>query len=273
MRARLTADLLELLRKRDTFRAGGRGGLGVSGGADSVGLLLLLLELREELGIVLSVAHLNHKLRGRASDGDEKFVRKLAAQHGLEFHGARVDVAARAKREKANLEDAARRARYEFFSRLVADGKVDLVAVAHTADDQAETVLAHILRGTGLAGLGGIHPVSQQIVRPLLQIRRAALRVYLRERKQTWREDATNRDTAKLRARIRKKLIPMLEKHFQPSTVEHLSALAQFAREDDAHLEFTAEMRARVLSKKTDDTIRIHVRELRCVPKRGKIES
>src|SRR5271170_4889742 len=122
----LARRLLESLRRAGMLRAGQRVGVGVSGGADSVGLLLLLLELREELGIVLSVAHLNHKLRGRASDGDEKFVRSLAVKHGLEFHGESVDVAARARREKANLEDAARRARYEFFARLVAERKVDL---------------------------------------------------------------------------------------------------------------------------------------------------
>src|SRR5277367_4633028 len=262
MRARLTADLLELLRKRDTFRAGGRGGLGVSGGADSVGLLLLLLELREELGIVLSVAHLNHKLRGRASDGDEKFVRKLAAQHGLEFHGARVDVAARAKREKANLEDAARRARYEFFSRLVAEGKADRVAVAHTADDQAETVLAHILRGTGLAGLGGIHPRTESVVRPLLGVRRAELRAYVRSKKQKWREDATNQDTTRTRARIRKKLLPLLERQFQPGVVEHLASLAEFAREDEEFLELLARERCEALAQKERDATRIAVADL-----------
>ena len=258
---------------RPLFRPGDRIGIAVSGGADSVALLHLLLELQRQLGVVLSVAHFNHQLRGRASDDDEKFVSKLAERYGLEFHAGRANVASKAKQQKLNLEDAARRARYGFFSCLVKEGKVTQVAVAHTADDQAETVLAHILRGTGLAGLGGIHPVSEQIVRPLLQIRRATLRVYLKERKQTWREDATNRDTAKLRARIRKTLLPILEKHFQPATVEHLSALAQFAREDDAYLEFAAEMRARVLSEKTDRTIRIHVRELQCLPKRGKIKS
>src|SRR6266404_3114050 len=89
------------------------------------------------------------------------------------------------------------------------------VAVSHTADDQAETVLAHILRGTGLAGLGGIHPKVGHVVRPLLGVRRAELRAYLRSKKQTWREDATNRDTKRLRARIRKKLLPVLEKQFQ----------------------------------------------------------
>ena len=135
-------------------------GVGVSGGADSVALLMLLLELREKLGIVVSVAHLNHKLRAKASEADEKFVAGLAAKHGLAFHAESVDVAARAKREKANLEDAGRRARYEFFARLVAEGKVDRVAVAHTADDQAETVLRTFCAGRDWRGLGGIHPTD-----------------------------------------------------------------------------------------------------------------
>jgi tRNA(Ile)-lysidine synthase len=276
-RSTLAQTMLGVIRRgfygRPLFRPGDRIGIAVSGGADSVALLHLLLKLQRQLGVLLSVAHFNHQLRGKASDDDEKFVSKLAERYGLEFHVGRANVASKAKQQKLNLEDAARRARYGFFSELVKEGKVTQVAVAHTADDQAETVLAHILRGTGLAGLGGIHPVSQHIVRPMLEIRRAALRVYLKEQKQPWREDATNRDTAKLRARIRKKLLPMVEKHFQPSTVEHLSALAQFAREDEARLEFTAEMRARILSKKTDGTIRIHVRELQCLPKRGKIKS
>jgi len=234
-------------------------GVGVSGGADSVALLLLLLELRDALGIVVSVAHLNHKLRGAASDADEKFVRQLAAKHGLEFHGESVDVGARAKREKANVEDAGRRARHEFFAKLVAEGKVDLVAVAHTADDQAETVLAHILRGTGLAGLGGIHPQAKCVVRPLLGVRRAELRAYLRSKKQKWREDVTNLDTTRMRARIRKKLLPLLEKEFQSGVVEHLASLAEFAREDEEFLDLLARERCEALARKTGDETRIGV--------------
>jgi tRNA(Ile)-lysidine synthase len=244
------------------LRAGERVGMGVSGGADSMALLMLLLELWEELGIVLSVAHLNHKLRGRTAEVDEKFVRGLAAKHGLGFYGESVDVAARARREKANVEDVGRRARYEFFARLVADGKVDVVAVAHTADDQAETVLAHILRGTGLAGLGGIHPRTEYIVRPLLQVRRAELRAYLRGKKQKWREDASNQDTARTRARIRKKLLPLLEKEFQSGVVEHLGALAEFAREDEAFLELLARKRCGGLARKARDVTRIAVADL-----------
>jgi tRNA(Ile)-lysidine synthase len=250
------------VNKQEMLRAGERISVGVSGGADSVALLLLLLELREKLGIVISVAHLNHKLRAKASDADEKFVGKLAVKHGLVFHGESVDVAAKARREKANLEDAARRARYEFFAKLVAEGRVDRVAVAHTADDQAETVLAHILRGTGLAGLGGIHPRTECVVRPLLGVRRAELRKYLRTKKQKWREDVTNRDMARMRARIRKRLLPLLEKQFQSGVVEHLASLAEFAREDEEFLDLLGRERCEELVRTTGDETRISVRDL-----------
>lgn len=254
--------MLASLKRSGMLRAGERVGVGVSGGADSVALLLLLLELREGFGIVLSVAHLNHKLRGAASDADEGFVAKLAAKHGLALYSESVDVSAKARREKANLEDTARRARYEFFSRLVEEEKVERVAVAHTADDQAETVLAHILRGTGLAGLGGIHPATESVVRPLLGMRREELRAYLRTKKQNWREDATNQDTTRTRARIRKKVLPFLEWEFQAGVVEHLASLAEFAREDEKFLESLARKRCEALAKNAGGETRIGVAEL-----------
>jgi tRNA(Ile)-lysidine synthase len=262
MRSSLAGRLLASLKSQGMLRAGERVGVGVSGGADSVALLLLLMELRQELGIVLSAVHLNHKLRGEDADADEKFVAKLAAKYELEFHVEGVDVAVRAKREKVNLEDAGRRARYEFFARLVAEGKVDRVAVAHTADDQAETVLAHILRGTGLAGLGGIHPQTESVLRPLLGARRAELRAYLRLKKQKWHEDATNQDTARTRARIRKKLLPLLEREFQSGVVEHLGSLAEFAREDEELFELLAREHCELLARSTNVETRISVRDL-----------
>jgi len=253
-RAQLLNNVLSATRRGHWFQPGCNVGVCVSGGADSVAMLHLLLDLQQKLGIVLSVIHFNHQLRGKASDADEKFVAKLAAKYQLPLYLGRENVAAKAKREKANSEDAARRARYAFFAQLVQERKVNRIAIGHTADDQAETVLAHILRGTGLAGLGGIHPTSGHIVRPLLQIRRPALRVYLKERKLTWREDATNRDTSKLRARIRAKLLPLLQKQFQPAVVEHLAALAELAREDEAFLDFHAEVFSKVLVVKTENT-------------------
>ena len=250
------------IQKLGLLRAGDRVGVALSGGADSVALLLLLAELRKQLGIVLSVAHFNHKLRGKDSDGDEKFAAKLAEKCGLVFHAGRADIAAKAKRRKANLEDTARRARYDFFARLVEDGRVDKVAVAHTADDQAETVLAHILRGTGLAGLGGIHPTVGHVVRPLLGVRRAELRAYLRLKKQTWHEDATNRDTTRMRSRIRKKLLPILEKQFQTAVVEHLAMLAELAREDEAFLDALTSERMQTCVEKGSGQARISIGDL-----------
>ena len=160
--------LADITKKTGMLRAGERVGVGVSGGADSVALLMLLLELREELGIVVSVAHLNHKLRGKASDADEKFVRRAG---GEAWAGV-----SRGERGRGGAGSSAKRRIWRmrvdgrgmsFSRRLVAEGKVDRVAVAHTADDQAETVLAHILRGTGLAGLGGIHPQTKSVVQAL----------------------------------------------------------------------------------------------------------
>lgn len=243
-------------------RPGDRVGVAVSGGADSVALLLLLQELREKLGITVRVVHFNHKLRRKASDADEKFVAKLAAKQGLEFHSASADVARKAKKERANLEDAARCARYDFFRSLVDSGACSRIAIAHTADDQAETVLAHILRGTGIAGLGGIHPVVGPVFRPLLNIRRAELRAYLRREKQSWREDATNRDTKRLRARIRKKLLPLVEKQFQPAVVEHLATLAELARQDEALLRALAQQRIAGAARKRVGALHLPLEDL-----------
>jgi tRNA(Ile)-lysidine synthase len=262
VRSTLSQEVLKQIRLAEFLRPGDRIGVAVSGGADSVALLLLLLELREKLGIVLSVVHFNHKLRGKASDSDEKFVAKLAAKHGLEFHTASVYVAKKAKKERANIEDAARRVRYDYFRSLAESGTCTRIAVAHTADDQAETVLAHILRGTGLAGLGGIHPVAGPVVRPLLSVRRSELRRFLRAQKQTWREDATNRDTKRMRARIRKKLLPLLEKQFQPAVVEHLATLANLAREDETFLDAISEERLRALVQTSGEGARIALNEL-----------
>src|SRR5215471_12868553 len=253
---------MQHLEVQEFSRPGDRVAVAVSGGADSVALLLLLLELREGLGIVLSVVHFNHQLRGKASATDEKFVAMLAAKHKLEFHSTSADVAKQAKKEQANLEDAARRARYDYFRSLVDSGVCTRIAVAHTAEDQAETVLAHILRGTGLAGLGAIHPVAGPIFRPLLTIRRKELRAYLRRKKQAWCEDTTNRDTKRLRARIRKKLLPLLEKQFQPAIVEHLTTLADLAREDEAGLHGQAVLRVCALSRQTEGALRIPAKDI-----------
>lgn len=261
-RSQLAARLLRQLRDKHWAPAGQRIGIALSGGADSVALFLLFHELRESLGLVLSAVHFNHRLRGRSSEIDQKFVSTLAARYDVPCFTANENISARSKRERGNLEEVARRARYGYFERLVAEGQLDQIAVAHTADDQAETVLAHILRGTGLAGLAGIHPQFGCVFRPLLKFRRAELRSYLRARQQNWREDATNRDTKRMRARIRLKLMPLLEKQFQTAVVEHLCQLADLAREDAACLDRWAELRLSLTGKQENGEWRISVSDL-----------
>ena len=234
MQLSLNQRVLRSIEHHRMLRAGDRIGIGVSGGADSVALLRLLEELREQVGIALVVLHFNHQLRGAAADADEKFVASLAAERGIEFLAGRADVGAEAREHGWNIEDAARRMRYAFFESVVRAGKVSCVAVAHTADDQAETVLTRLIRGTGPAGLAAIYPVKGCVGRPLLEIRRNELRQYLKQIDQEWREDASNLDTTRLRARLRHQVLPVIERGLQPAIVEHLSRLAQMAREDEA---------------------------------------
>jgi tRNA(Ile)-lysidine synthase len=242
---------------------GERVGVAVSGGADSVALLFLLVELRRELGLTLRVLHFHHGLRGRAADLDAQFVERLAERLGLTFVLGRGDVRGEATRTGVNLEAAARRLRYAFLRRAAANQDLQKIAVAHTADDQAETVLAHILRGSGLSGVAGIHPRNGVIVRPLLGVARGDLRAWLKARGEKWREDATNRHVTRMRARIRKKLLPLLQKKFQPRVVEHLASLAQLARKDDALLNALADEFLEKHSEQIAGGVRIRLKDLK----------
>jgi tRNA(Ile)-lysidine synthase len=328
----LAQNVLSYVRAQDLLRAGDRVGVAVSGGIDSVALLRLLLELRRELGIVVSLVHFNHGLRGAESEADQKFVAGLAREHGLEFYVDGGDVARLAAEGHSGLEAAARELRYGFFRELLgadedevpselltgpgtsgAEGQnlvapyrsaesaappqsilrpqstpqglkpessgatfgtaeavpfpiptqpavgdllpiqpsteaprtiLDKIVTGHTLDDQAETVLMRVIRGTGLRGIGGIYPrilVEREddekghgeIIRPLLGIRRSELKQYLSDIKQPWREDSTNADAKFTRNRMRKVVLPLLEREFNPAVVESLSELAEIARDEE----------------------------------------
>jgi tRNA(Ile)-lysidine synthase len=254
--------VLKTIRHAQMLAPGDRAGVAVSGGADSVALLRLLESLRDRLGIRLIVLHFDHMLRGAESDADARFVEGLARARGLECIVGREDVAAAATAHKWNLEDAARRLRYAFFKRLVTEGRATRIVVAHTADDQAETVLAHILRGTGPAGLAGIYPAVGSVVRPLLAERRKDLREYLGAVGQGWREDATNRDVSRQRARIREQLVPLLERDFSPLAVDRLAGLAELAREEEVFWNALVEDRFRAIAQVVSGKLTIRVEDL-----------
>jgi tRNA(Ile)-lysidine synthase len=229
--------ILKHIREQRLFQPGDRIIVAVSGGADSVGLLRVLLELRQELGIVLSVAHFHHQIRGQEADRDQQFVAELARDHQLPLHTGSEDVPAYARDHKVSLESAARELRHRWFRDLVQQGHGDKVATAHTLDDQAETVLMRIVRGTGVRGLSGIAPEQKEkhLVRPLLGTTRAEIEAYLNAIQQCWRTDASNRDLAHTRNRIRHTLLPLLEKEFNPAIRQTLAELAEIARLEDQY--------------------------------------
>jgi len=297
----LAQNLLDYVRRLDLLKPGDRVGVAVSGGADSVGLLRLLLALRHELGIVLSVVHFNHKLRAEESDEDERFVANLACAHELEFHVSSGDVVVEAEANHLSIETAAREMRYEFFRQLqegfeptearfdgssllpssgiipsqlappelapISDDparspdqffhrcvklrRLDAIATGHTLDDQAETVLMRVLRGTGTHGLGGIYPVvaldeessaddenmSGKVIRPLLTIRHHELEAYLRKIGQPWREDSSNQSLHHTRNRVRHVLLPLIEREFNPAVTRTLAELAEIARGEEDYWE------------------------------------
>jgi tRNA(Ile)-lysidine synthase len=248
----LARRVLDYVSRQNLLKPGDRVGVAVSGGPDSVALLRLLLELRKELGLVLSVAHLNHRLRGAESDADEAFVVELARKYRLQVHAQSTDVSGHAAQEGVSIETAARDLRQAFFRRLLGATEggrpvVDKIATGHTLDDQAETVLMRLMRGTGMRGLGAIHPeivvgsagqqTSGAIVRPVLRARRRELEQYLKDLNQPWCEDATNRELKFVRNRVRHKLIPLLEAEFNPAVCEGLGELADIARAEEQYWE------------------------------------
>lgn len=210
------------------------GVVAVSGGPDSVALLRALASCRA--GSPLVVAHLNHRLRGAESDADEGFVRDLAASLGLEFAVEQTDAAAQANEAGENLEATARRLRYEWLASVAARWRFGWVATGHTANDQAETVLHRLLRGSGLKGLRGIaarRPLASgvEVVRPLLQVTREEVLAYLAAEGQSYREDRSNADLRLTRNRIRHELLPHLAERYNPAVVRVLTRLAEQAEE------------------------------------------
>lgn len=223
--------VLDTITRHGMFSPDQRAGVAVSGGADSVCLLHLLHELAPHWNLHLSVIHVDHGIRGAASEADSDFVSNLAKSFALQFHFRRADVPA----IDDNLEQAARRVRMDFFRELAESGTVDRIATGHTRSDQAETVLYRVLRGTGLAGLSGIRPITQHgIVRPLLYATRAEVRAWLQERKIEWREDETNENRAFDRNRIRHELLPQLRREFNPQIDDALANLAEIARDESS---------------------------------------
>ena len=217
---RKTVDSFEMLNPGDVVVAG------VSGGSDSMALLFALWDLREfypDTDVVVS--HVNHGLRGAESDEDTEFVREAARQLGFSFECVQVNTESFRKKRGLSLEDAARELRYGFFNDILAKRSAQKIATAHTLNDQAETVIMRLIRGSGSQGLAGIRPLVGNIIRPLINVTKLEAREYLQSKGVSWREDSTNSSDEFLRNRIRNELVPLLES-YNPAVEQVLSRVA-----------------------------------------------
>lgn len=217
----------------------------VSGGADSMALLWAMYLMKDKLKIQLSAAHFNHRLRGDESDRDEAFVADFCKGYGIDFVAGSGNVVAGAK----GLEAAAREARYAFLRSL--PGKI---ATAHTASDNAETVLLHMVRGTGLKGLGGVTPVNGSVIRPMLSVTREEVLAFLEEYSIPFVEDSSNAGDDFLRNRLRHHIVPQLKKE-NPSLSQNLSAMALRLRQDEEALDAIA---GEKYTNKVTDLLKLH---------------
>ncbi len=211
---------------------------GVSGGADSLCLLFLLKEFAKKMPLQLAVVHVNHGIRNEAGE-DAAYVKQICTKLDVPFFLKEVDVESIAKEQRISTEEAGRNIRYAAFSEILnelTDGKGGKIAVAHTANDRAETMLFHLFRGTGLTGLSGIKPVRGQIVRPLLCLERAEIEQYLKEKNIAFCIDRTNNEDTYTRNKIRHHILPYAEEYVCAGTISHMNRTAEMLLETEEYL-------------------------------------
>ncbi len=239
-----------MLEKGDTVIAG------VSGGADSAALLHFLSTLREKWNLEIKAVHVNHGLRGEDAKGDAEFVADFCASLGIELHVADYDIKREADKRGVSEEEAGRLVRYQEFDAAVKRYGADKIAVAHNRNDQAETVLLNLCRGSAMKGLGGIAPVRDNIIRPLILCGRKEIENYCAENHIAYRTDATNFEETYTRNKIRLRVFPYLEKEINPKAVEHIADSAALVAEENAFLEKIAqEVWLRALREEKKDCI------------------
>ncbi len=237
---RMISELLAYCDEYGMLRPGHRVLCAVSGGADSVAMLYLLRAAARERGIEIEAAHFNHRLRGDESDADEAFVRELCGAWGVNLTVGSGDVSGYSRTHGAGIEESARELRYGFLRRTAEAAGAQEIATAHNADDNAETVLMHLLRGSGARGLSGIPPVRGNIVRPVLCFTGESLRELLAREGVRHAEDSTNTDDTYLRNRLRHTVMPLL-RQIEPSFPRHVLQAGELLRRDDAYIESRAE--------------------------------
>ncbi|KAA8671197.1 tRNA lysidine(34) synthetase TilS [Clostridium sp. HV4-5-A1G] len=231
--------VLNTIKKNKMFNSNDKVIVAVSGGPDSICLLHILYILRKKLNITLVAAHVNHCLRGIEADEDELYVKRFCKNLEIEFKSLKIDIDSIAKKRNISCESAGREERYKFFKRLKIELGAQKIAIAHNANDQAETILMRIIRGAGLNGLIGIRPIRDDIfVRPLIHNTRTEIEKYCSDNNLQPRVDKTNFETVYSRNKIRLELIPYIQKNFNKDIIEVLNRFSETIKVDNDYLEY-----------------------------------
>ena len=251
----LKTKVIQTIQKNHLIETGDKVIIGVSGGPDSICLLHILNEIKEILGITLYVAHVNHKIRKNANL-DEQYVQEFCKKINIPFFAKQIDVQKIAKQNKIGLEEAGRKARYDFFEEVFEKTKANKIATAHTANDNAETVIMHFIRGTGLNGLKGIEKTRQnKYIRPLIECTREEVEEYCEKNNLNPRIDETNEENIYTRNKIRNICIPYIKNEFNQNIIETINRLAEIVTEEDEYLQNQTEKIYHELCEKENKTL------------------
>jgi len=227
--------VLNTIQKYNLINANDKIVLGVSGGPDSLFMLNILNNLKQELKIELVVAHINHMIRPEANE-EEQFVKEFCEKIDVAFYSKRIEVEKYANNNKIGLEEAGRKIRYEFFDEVLNEVGANKIAIAHNKNDKVETVIMHALRGSGVSGLQGIQPNNNKIIRPIIEIERAEIEKYCKEQNLNPRIDKSNFDNTYTRNKIRNVVIPYIIKEFNPNFVDTMTRLSEVITEENEFL-------------------------------------
>lgn len=231
--------VIETIKKYGLIQAKDKIVLGVSGGPDSISMLDILRQIQEEFDFEIVVAHINHMIRKEAIQ-DEEYVKKYCEKNSIEFFVKRIDVMSVANNRKIGTEEAGRFVRYEFFDEILKQTESNKIAIAHNKNDKVETIIMHLLRGSGLSGLKGIEPIRGNVIRPLIECERKEIEKYCDKNKLEPRIDKTNFENDYTRNKIRNIVIPYIEKELNPNIIETIDRLSEVVKKEDRYLEKVA---------------------------------
>ena len=231
--------VIETIKKYGLIQAKDKIVLGVSGGPDSITMLDILRQIQEEFDFEIVVAHINHMIRKEAIQ-DEEYVKKYCEKNSIEFFVKRIDVMSVANNRKIGTEEAGRFVRYEFFDEILKQTESNKIAIAHNKNDKIETIIMHLLRGSGLSGLKGIEPIRGNVIRPLIECERKEIEKYCDKNKLEPRIDKTNFENDYTRNKIRNIVIPYIEKELNPNIIETIDRLSEVVKKEDRYLEKVA---------------------------------